>query len=322
MAGLSALWFLAACADTEQYVAPPVEHDPVIPTYAEVMAYWETQLPASTFVDPIEEVPTDPDNPDYDNFIENQDFKTARVVMISWNGNKVEIDNPQANKGVEVTADGGYVVVRNLESEEGADDARGKMTYHLTGSSTEGQIKVYSNKKFQLVLDNLSLRCPNGPAVSIQQKKRCFVTLADGSVNHISDGEAYHSDSLAETAAVGLEDEKGCFFSEGQLIFGGNGSLMVTGSHQHGIASDEYVRIHPGCLIDVTAVKDAIHTKQQYQQSGSIVRCYALKDGLQSDSLGIHLTGGRLYLYGERPLTANGNGSVVVTPPAQTCLYQ
>lgn len=308
---------MASCADTYQYIAPEVNDEPepvAVPSYAEVLQLWEDRLWSADFVEPVEPEPTDVDDPDYDNFIETQGFKDGRTITIEWTGSEVHIDNTQADKGVEVTAEGGYVVVRNQESEEGADDARGKVTYRLRGTDGVGQLKVYSNKKFQLVLDNLYLTCPDGPAISIQEKKRCFVTLATGSVNTLRDAEQYASD-VVPTA----EDEKGCLFSEGQLIFSGNGSLRVHGFHQHGIASDEYVRIHPGCSIEIKAAKDGIHTKQQYHQTGSVVRSYALKDALQSDSLGVRLTGGYLYLFGERALTANGGGSLQVDAPAQIC---
>lgn len=313
------LW--ASCADTYQFILPedvpePEPSEPI--SYDEVLQLWENTLPSSSFFEPVEVVPVDPEDPDFDNFLENQDFKPSRTVTLTWNGSTVTVDNPQAEKGVEIEVNGSRVNVRNLESEAGADDARGKVTYCLKGQSSDGQIKVYSNKKFQLLLDGLDLTCGDGPAISIQHKKRCFVTLADGSSNVLTDAESYASDAL--DAAAQIEDEKGCLFSEGQLIFSGKGQLRVVGRHQHGIASDEYVRVHPGCQITVQAAKDGIHTKQQYHQSGGLVRSYALKDGLQTDSLGVTFTGGFLYLFGERPLTTNGEGKLQMTSQARLCL--
>lgn len=308
----SLCWLLASCADTEQYISDGVKHDPVFPSWQEVFPLWDQQLNIMSFVEPTEVVPTDVDDPAYDDFIENQDFKAARIITITWTDNSVMVENPQVDKGVDVSVLGTRVIVRNLESEAGADDARGKVTYLLRGKCSDGQLKVYSNKKFQLILDDVELHCSNGPAISIQNKKRCFVTLAGSQHSSLRDGEVYASD-LQPTG----EDEKGCLFSEGQLIFTGNGTLLVTGQHQHGIASDEYVRIHPGCTIQIHAAKDGIHTKEQYHQSGSMVMSYAMKDALQSDSLGIQLTGGYLYLFGERAMTANGGGQITVTEPGK-----
>lgn len=329
-----------ACADTVQYIDTETDEPVALLTYEEAMERWQQMAPFSAFVDATETVPTDPLNPDYDNFLANQDFKAGRVVNITWAGEQVTVQNPQADKGVIINTQGGRVTVLNLESEEGADDARGKVTYYLSGRSDNGQFKVYSNKKFQIVLDGLQLCCPDGPAISIQRKKRCFVTLADGSDNALADGAVYASD--AETGAeakasqgVGTvdaggndelgseqEDEKGVLFSEGQLIFGGNGCLVVTGRHQHGIASDEYIRVHPGCRIAVCAVRDGIHAKEQYHQTGSLVCAYGQKDGLQSDSLGITLGGGALYLYGQRPYAAGGGGELWQSPAAGLYIAQ
>lgn len=311
--GLGLMPLLASCADTEQYIAD-VEHDPVFPSFQEVLQMWEDLLNSYDYVEPDETIPTDETDPEYDDFIENQDFKASRVITITWSENSVTVDNPQAEKGVEITVNGTRVIVRNLESEVGADDARGKVSYLLQGRCEDGQFKVYSNKKFQLILNELHLTCSDGPAISIQEKKRCFVTLSGQNSSRLCDGEVYASDAVPTG-----EDEKGCLFSEGQLIFTGKGTLTVRGLHQHGIASDEYVRVHPGCEIWVNAVKDGIHTKERYQQSGGLVRSYAQKDALQSDSLGIWLTGGYLYLFGERAMTANGGGQISVTAPGKVC---
>lgn len=312
---LSAAALCASCADTVRYIAPDDPVDPIVqPSYDEALARWEAALPSASFVEVPEVIPTDTTAADYDDYIENQEFKKGRVVSLTWQGDQVLVDNPQADKGVSVTTRGGYVVIENLESEEGADDARGKVTYRLTGASDRGQLKIYSNKKFLLSLDGVQLHCPDGPAISIQKKKRCFVQCEDGTLNLLSDGVDYASDAEAEPA----EDEKGCLFSEGQLIFCGSGQLVIQATHQHGIASDEYIHIHTGCRIDVRqAPKDGIHSKQQFTQTGGLVRSYATKDALQSDSLGIHLTAGYLYLCGERAYSAGAGGKVSIISPAR-----
>jgi len=309
---LATLPLLVSCADTERYYEVP--DVPVRPTWDETLTQWETLLPMADFAEVTETIPTDTLQPHYDDFIENQEFKTGRVITIAWTGNTVTIDNPQEGKGVKVTANGARVVVENLVSQADADDARGKVTYRLQGQSADGQFKVYSDKKFQLQLDNLDLACTDGPAISIQTKKRCFVVCNEGTTNHLQDGAVYASD--AQTAPT--EDEKACLFSEGQLIFYGPGELTVQANHQHAIASDEYIYVHGTSRITITdAAKDGIHTKEQYYQSGGIVRSYAEKDALQSDTLGIDITGGFLYLCGSRAVKTAGLGTLSVTPPAR-----
>lgn len=301
----SSLLLAAACADTERYIEEP---DPVVrPTYAETLAQWESMLPSASFVDATEVVPTDTLQPYFDDYIEHSEFKNGRVITLTWSGEQVTVDNPQAEKGVVITTNGARVVVQNLQSQVDADDARGKVTYRLKGASQNGQFKVYSDKKFQLQLDGLQLTCPDGPAISIQTKKRCFVVCTENSVNRLADGATYASDAVAEPA----EDEKGCLFSEGQLIFYGPGQLTVSAAHQHAIASDEYIVVHSGSHITIAdAPKDGIHAKEQYYQTGGLIRSYAAKEALQSDTLGIHLQGGYLYLCGSHAYKAGGGGTL------------
>jgi len=306
---LGALMMVASCADTEQYIEVP---DPVVrPEYHDVLHEWDAMLPFASFSDVVESVPTDTLQPYYDDYIENCEFKTGRVITLTWNGNEVTVDNPQAEKGVKVTVNGSRVVVENLESEADADDARSKVTYRLQGTSQDGQLKVYSDKKFQLVLNGVELHCEDGPAISIQTKKRCFVVSAENTTNRLSDGVNYASDAVAEPT----EDEKGCLFSEGQLVFYGPGQLVVEANHQHGIASDEYIFVHSSsdiCVLGADDAKDGIHAKEQYVQTGGMVVSYAEKDGLQSDTLGIHLLGGYTYLCGSRAYNV-GAGTIDIS---------
>ncbi len=71
--------------------------------------------------------------------------------------------------------------------------------------------------------------------------KRVFVEVKTETENYLADASSY--------STVTGEDEKGCFFSEGQLIFSGTGALTVTGNYKHGICSDDYVRLRSGSNI-------------------------------------------------------------------------
>lgn len=72
---------------------------------------------------------------------------------------------------------------------------------------------------------------PSGAAINIQSGKRVFVVSPDGTENTLVVGSSY--------VLTDGEDMKGCFFSEGQLIFSGGGKLRVTGNYKHGICSDD-----------------------------------------------------------------------------------
>ena len=178
-----------------------------------------------------------------DDFIENSQF--ASVVTIIYNGTTAAVSNGVS--GVEVSSNGAHVVVNSTVS---------GVEYVLSGTTTNGSFKVYSEKKFKLSLAGVSILNPVGAAINIQSSKRVFVVCADETTNVLTDGSSY-------TATTDGEDMKACLFSEGQLIFSGGGSLTVTGNYKHAITSDDYVRFRSGCNITVaSAKKDGIHTNE------------------------------------------------------------
>lgn len=152
----------------------------------------------------------------------------------------------------------------------------------VSGQSDDGQLKIYGEKKFKLTLSGVELTCTRGPAINDQCKKRAFVHLTEGSTNSLTDAASYSDDPYyLNDAAPDDEDRKGCFFSEGNLIFSGTGVLIVKGRHKHGIATDGYFYMRPGATIAVTeAAKNAVHVK-----------------GDADDGIGIYMAGGLIYAY-------------------------
>ena len=172
-----------------------------------------------------------------------------------------------------VSVNGNQVTVNNTSTKE-------KVMYQLRGSTSNGFLKIYSNNKQALVLDGVSITNPAGAAINNQGKKRCFVVLSGK--NTLSDGASY-------TATPADEDEKAAFFSEGQLIFSGDGSLTVTAKGKAGITSDDYINFLDGPTISVSSSaghgirgKDAV-----YVNGGTLdVKASAnMKKGITSDSL-------------------------------------
>ena len=208
-----------------------------------------------------------------DDFIENSQF--ASVVTIIYNGTTAAVSNGVS--GVEVSSNGAHVVVNSTVS---------GVEYVLSGTTTNGSFKVYSEKKFKLSLAGVSILNPVGAAINIQSSKRVFVVCADGTTNVLTDGSSY-------TATTDGEDMKACLFSEGQLIFSGGGSLTVTGNYKHAITSDGYVRFRSGCNITVaSAKKDGIHTNESVIIGGGILNISSDGDAIQCEEGGITMTGG------------------------------
>lgn len=222
-----------------------------------------------------EVVPTDDSDDEYNDYIENSTFSTT--VTVAYNGTSATVTG--APDGVTVSQDGAYVTitstVKNIE-------------YQLTGSTTSGSFKIYSDNKFQLTLDGVSVTSTQGAAINIQSSKRVFVVCNSGTTNTLVDNSSY-------TSTPSDEDEKACFFSEGQLIFSGTGALSVTGNYKHGICSDDYLYFRSGCNVTVEdAVKDGIHTNDKIIVSGGTLDITADSDGMECEEGYIELRAGEV----------------------------
>ncbi|MBP5333653.1 MAG: carbohydrate-binding domain-containing protein [Bacteroidales bacterium] len=204
---------------------------------------------------------------DKEDDIAGTEFSRTITVTFSGSGASVEGDV----NGI-VTIDGNGVTVNNTTTSE-------KVKYILKGSTSNGFFKVYSNNKQALVLDGVSITNPSGAAINNQSHKRCFVVV--NGTNFLADGATY--------TTVAEEDQKAAFFSEGQLIFSGTGSLEVSAKGKSGITSDDYIHVTDGPTLRVTSTgghgirgKDAIMV-----DGGDILVTVSadMKKGMTSDSL-------------------------------------
>lgn len=199
---------------------------------------------------------------DEDDLVENSSFtSTVSIVFGDW----VSVTNPLEGAGVSVTEDNGNVVITSTVK---------AVAYELSGTIADGSVKIYSDNKFKLTLNGVDITSSNGPAINIQSSKTAFVVLADATENALEDGSTY---------ATSSEDMKGTLFSEGQLVFSGAGSLVVTANFKHGIASDDYIRVRSGSIEITGAVTDGIHANDAFIADGGTFRITASSDGIECE---------------------------------------
>ena len=219
-----------------------------------------------------EQVITDDTHDDYGDFIEN--YTPKNTVVITYEGDKASYSgNPS---GVRVVANGAHVTVTSTKKD---------IAYTLKGTTTNGSFKLYSDKKTQITLDNVNITNPKGAAINIQSGKTMLIDIADGTQNVLEDGASY-------TTSTG-EDQKGVLFSEGQLVFSGEGQLSVKSNGGHGIVSDDYIRVRSG-NITINSVRDGINTNDRFIMYGGNVTITAQQDGLDIGKGYIELGGGKL----------------------------
>ncbi len=237
----------------------------------------------SSFSEVEEEIVTNKEHDDYGDFIEH--YNEPREVVITYKeGGKATCTGKPS--GVTVIVSGNHVVVTSSND-------KNNIAYTLKGATANGSFKLYSLKKAQINLNGVSIINPTGPAINIQSGKTMLVNVADGTTNYLEDSEDEYqfTDQENETS----EQKKGTFFSEGQLIFSGNGTLNVKSNYGHGIASDDYVRMRADNMnITIDAVRDGISTKERFIMYGGELTINAGQDGIDVGEGYIEIGAGKL----------------------------
>jgi hypothetical protein len=131
------------------------------------------------------------------------------TVFVTYNGSDVTVFNPLAFEGVAVTVEGSDVTVNAVTEVQ-------DINFCLSGTTGNGMFKIYTAKRYNLILNGVSITNPDGPAINVQTGKNTSVFLAEGTTNTLTDGATY-----AEPPAG--EDQDGTFFSESKIKFYGTG---------------------------------------------------------------------------------------------------
>lgn len=159
-----------------------------------------------------------------------------------------------------------------------ADNEDGEIFYNISGTSSDGEFYMEGSFKCTVILNNVTLTNPVGPAVNIQNGKRVEMSVKKGTTNTLVDGAN--------------DNYNGCFHCKGHTKFKGKGTLNITGNSKHAIYSKEYVEVK-NCNINVTsAIKDGIHCKEYFLlESGSLSINNTGDDGIQVELSGTASTG-------------------------------
>lgn len=216
--------------------------------------------------DVTETVPAEETDKDYEDYVQN--FNSQHTVTITYSDGNATVSGGDM-AGVNIATSGADVTVNST--------IKG-ITYVLTGSASNGSFKMAAgtdDKKFGLVLQDLTLTKSGGSAINIQSSKRCYLQL-------LGDNTLGNTGKYSGTE----EDQKGCIFSEGKLLISGSGTLSATSVTMHAIASDDYVWVHSGPTLHLkTYGKDGIHANDSVVVSGGKTFIETVGDGIQVDEL-------------------------------------
>ena len=142
----------------------------------------------------------------------------------------------------------------------------------MSGNFADGSITVTTseNDKIQIVLNGVKIASSNGPAIDIQSADKCFITLAEGTQNSLSDGSAFTS-----------EDANACIYATCDLTINGSGSLDVSGNYRHGVFSKDDLVVYGG-TIRVSAVEDGLNGKDSVKIGAGDISIDSGADGAKS----------------------------------------
>lgn len=235
----------------------------------------EIELDDSELAEPAEVIPDDEDALDYGDYVENTTWSTT--VNITFEGDKVTVTGKPSS--VIITLDGAHVTVTS---------AAKRVRFVVKGTTANGSLKFYSERKFQLQLNGVDITNPTGAAINNQCGKSLYLVLNEGTVNTLRDGSEY--------AMVDGEDQKGAIFSEGQILVSGKGKLNIYSVGRHCMASDDYIFVRPGCHLYLNSTNGhGIKAKDYVHISGGVINMEIDADGgkgINCDSL-VYITGGR-----------------------------
>jgi len=217
-------------------------------------------------------VDASPDTPDMGNadiYWEANSFDSK--VFVVYDGTSATVEG--TNNKVLTYIDGANVTLDLLtNSVSGVEIV-------VRGTTTDGSLKIYGDKKHKLTLDGASIKSLKTAAINDQCHKRVFVHVVSGKTVNLTDCDTYYNESyyIDETTKAD-EDRKGAIFSEGNMIFSGAGKLVVKGLQKHGISSDGFIYFRPGINIETSStVKNAVSAK-----------------GDSEDGYGIYMAGGNV----------------------------
>ena len=175
--------------------------------------------------------------------------------------------------GANAAADGSRVIIS-----AGGD-------YLISGNTDDGQIFVdtTTEEKVKLILNGVGIANSSGPAILINDAKKCTIELMDGTISVLRDG-----------AKDKVND--GVIFSNDTLRIKGGGELYIYSNNAHGISGDDDVIIEGG-RYEIDSVKSGIFAHDDITINDGDLLIRGGTNGIKSKGT-ININGGRTIAYG------------------------
>ena len=155
-------------------------------------------------------------------------------MTITYSNTAVSVNNPYDGDGVSVTNNGADVTVSSTKA---------GVSYHVSGSSSNGSLTIYSNSSYSLTLSYLTLNSNTTAAINLASPVNANLNVEG--ICTISDGA---------NSAV-----NGALYATGNITLDGPGTLRVTGNAKHGILVDGNLTVNDGEIDILDTDSDGIH---------------------------------------------------------------
>ena len=180
-----------------------------------------------------------------------------------------------SEEGTAVTMSGTSFECDGVKSEK-VFNIKSEGTYVFSGEMTNGQIVVEVDKteKVRIVLKNASIHCGDSAPIWVRSADKVSVTLAEGSVNKLTDGGKYTYDNADE-------EPNACLFSTDDLTVNGSGTLTVTTKANNGICSKDDLKV-VGATLVISAKNNGIKGNDSVTVRGGKITISQCDDGIKT----------------------------------------
>lgn len=275
--GLVALTILSSCATGNATTQTTVSSDAAATTASNAApAATATEAAATVEVSTATAAPTNTAEP-----VAEAAATTVPVALAENKNANDEVDEAAAQSGkTTITLAGDAISVEGAGVQVNGSTATitAAGEYALSGTLNDGQIAVDTAdaEPVVLVLNGVTLASSTSAPINIINAEEVAITLAAGTENRVSDAASYiYPDATTD-------EPNAAIFSKADLIINGEGSLVVEGNYNDGIASKDGLVIVSG-NVTVTAADDGIRGKDYLLVRGGTVTVNAQGDGLKSD---------------------------------------
>lgn len=122
--------------------------------------------------------------------------------------------------------------------------------YVLTGV-LDGNITIDMSGNIKLILNGVTINSDNGPAIYVENADNVVISTVDGTSNTLSDASSYNGYDF---------DVEGAIYSKDDIVFEGDGTLILNGNYGDALVSKDDLLINSGTYI-INAMDDGIRGK-------------------------------------------------------------